>query len=398
MELSGKRIVLGVSGGISAYKSAELVRLLMAKGAAVDVVMTKAACQFVGPLTFQALTGNPVSLDMFDPIREAAISHIALADRADLIVVAPATADLLAKAACGICDELLPTVLLAAKCKILFVPAMNVRMWESPITQSNVARLKDVGCLFTGPEAGELACGHIGAGRMAEPEAIREAVIQAVLPKPLKGRKFVVSAGPTREPIDSVRFLSNRSSGRMGYAIARAAAHLGADVALISGPSCLPVPAGVKTEFVDTSEQMAKRLKAKIKGAYAVIMSAAVADLTPKKVLSGKPAKSELPDTLELGKTEDIVASLARMDTGAKIVGFAAQAGNAIAGGRKKLKEKKLFAIVANDISRTDIGFDTADNEVTVLFADGRSIPIRKKDKEILAFDILSALFDFSWK
>jgi len=397
MELAGKRIILGVSGGIAAYKSAELVRLLIAKGAEVDVVMTHAATQFVGPLTFQALSGNPVHTEMFDLVRETAINHISLADRADLIVVAPATADLMAKVACGIADELLPTIILAAKSPVLFAPAMNVRMWENAVTRQNVAKLKGLKYLFVGPDSGGLACGHIGAGRMAEPPVICEEIISCLLPKPLSGKKIIISAGPTREPFDAVRFISNRSSGRMGYALARAAFLFGADVTLVSGPTSIPHPLGMNIVNVETTAQMSKAIKKNLTGAFAVIMAAAVADFRPADIFNGKTPKSAFPKLLKLEPTEDIVASLPKKEPKVKVIGFAAQTGEISENALKKLSQKKLFAIIANDIAQKGIGFDSLDNEVTIFFSNGRIVSLPRAPKEELAFSILATLFEFTW-
>jgi len=398
MELSGKQVVLGITGGIAAYKIPNLVRLLTAEGARVLVVMTKSAMQFVGPITFEALTDHPVHADMFGPQRASAIDHISLADWADLIVVAPATANILAQASMGLADDLLPTLLLAAKGPILFAPAMNVRMWRNPATQRNVEDLANRGCHFVGPDAGVLACGHVGAGRMAEPEDIYHATCRLLLPKPLKGKKLVISAGPTREPIDEVRYVSNRSSGKMGYSLARAAQLLGADTTLVSGPTAIPKPIDVKSVNVQTADEMAAAMGDESKNADCVIMAAAVADFKPKKALKGKPTKETFPSSLEMTSTKDIVKALAKSKKpGTLIVGFAAQSGDAIKGAKKKLASKNLDVIIANDVSNKEIGFDSNQNEVTVLFADGRSAALPKCDKRELAFLILAQLFGFSW-
>ncbi len=399
--LSGRRLVLGVAGGIAAYKAAELCRLFVKAGASVRVVMTAAAARFIGPLTLQALSGHPVSQDLFDPGTEAEIGHVRLADEAELIVIAPATADCIARLAAGLADDLLAAVVLAGRGPVLLAPAMNVNMWENPLTQANLARLLGPagGGRFStvGPDRGELACGWIGAGRLIEPAEIAAAAARLLAPGDLSGRRVVVSAGPTREPIDDVRFIGNRSSGKMGAALAASAAARGAEVTFLAGPGTPAVAAGpgrVTRVPFETAADLERALADAADGADAVVMAAAVADFRPRARAAGKLSRRAAgAPTLELVEVPDLLAGLGgrRRQSGKPgpfLVGFAAE----VAGGSAmderagaKLREKGCDAVVANDVGAPGIGFDAADNAVTVLFADGARADIPRASKRAVA-------------
>ena len=388
--LAGKRVVLGVTGGIAAYKAAELCRLFVKAGATVRVVMTEAATRFIAPLTLQTLSGAPVALDLFDPASEAEIGHIKLADEADLLVVAPATADFIARMAAGMADDLLAAVVLATRAPVLLAPAMNVNMWTNPVTQANLSRLLGPaggGRITTvGPDRGELACGWVGAGRLIEPAdivAAAAALVAAARLAPaandLAGRRIVVTAGATREPVDGVRFLGNRSSGKMGAAMAEAAVARGAEVTLVAGPDT-PAVAGARRVDFETAAELERALGDLAPGADAVVMAAAVADFRPRAPVAGKlsrrSAGSEI--SLALEAVPDLLAGLARARRGARpyLVGFAAEtvSGDALAErAGAKLREKRCDAIVANDVSARGIGFGADDNEVTLLFGGRRA-------------------------
>jgi len=400
--LAGRRIVLGITGGIAAYKAAELCRLLVKAGATVRVVMTDAATQFITPLTMQTLSGAPVARELFDLGSEAEIGHIRLADEADLVVVAPATADAIARLAAGMANDLLTAVVLACKAPLLLAPAMNVNMWQNPLTQANLGRLLGPaggGRVATvGPDSGELACGWIGAGRLIEPAEIVAAAARLLAPRDLDGRRVVVTAGPTREPVDDVRFLGNRSSGKMGAALAAAAAARGAAVTLLAGPGTPPVAAGggatagVTRVDIETAAELEAALAAAAPGADAVVMAAAVADFRPRTRAAGKLSRraqgGEL--TLELAPVPDLLAGVARARRDGRpfLVGFAAEVsgGEALAArGAGKLAEKGCDAIVANDVSAPGIGFDADDNAVTVLFSDGVRAELPRAPKRAIA-------------
>jgi phosphopantothenoylcysteine decarboxylase/phosphopantothenate--cysteine ligase len=406
--LAGKRVVLGVTGGIAAYKAAELCRLLVKAGATVRVVMTDAATQFITPLTMQTLSSHPVARSLFDPAEEAQIGHIRLADEADLVVVAPATADAIARLAGGLADDLLAAVVLASRAPVLLAPAMNVNMWENPLTQANLARLlgpDGAGRFRTvGPDRGPLACGWVGAGRLIEPQEILDAAARVFAPRDLAGRRVVVAAGPTQEPVDDVRFLGNRSSGKMGFAAAATAAARGAAVTLVAGPGTPPTPAGVdKRVDVGTTAEMQQALFAAAKDADVVVMAAAVADFRPATRATGKLSRrgAQGPGpTLALAANPDLLAALSQARGDAHLpflVGFAAEAadGDASALAERaaaKLVEKGCEAIIANDISQAGIGFGADDNAVTVIFADGTQTEIPRASKTAVADRIWSLL------
>src|SRR5262245_18492375 len=404
--LAGKRIVLGVTGGIAAYKAAELCRLFVKAGATVRVVMTEAATRFIAPLTLQTLSGAPVALDLFDAAQEAEIGHIRLADEADLLVVAPATADFIARMAAGMADDLLAAVVLATRAPVLLAPAMNVNMWTNPVTQANLTRLLRQGRIATvGPDRGELACGWIGAGRLIEPadivaEAARLLAGGAATGAggDLAGRRVVVTAGATREPIDGVRFLGNRSSGKMGAAMAEAAVARGADVTLVAGPEAPAVPGAGRIDF-ETAADLQRVLADLAPRADVVVMAAAVADFRPPAPVAGKlsrrTAGSEISLTLEA--VPDLLAGLARSRRGARpyLVGFAAEtvSGDALAErAAAKLREKRCDAIVANDVSARGIGFGADDNQVTLLFGDGARHEVARAPKRAVADSLWNLL------
>ena len=363
MILNGKKIILGITGGIAAYKAIELARLFIKSGASVWPVMTTASANFITPLTLQTITGNPVALDMFDLTEESRISHIELAEKADIVVVAPATANIIGKVASGIADDLLTTVIMATRAPLLFAPAMNSNMYENKIVQANIERLKKNGCSFIGPEEGELACGYEGRGRLAPVEDIVDAAEECLAPKDLKGEKVLVTAGPTREAIDPVRFISNPSSGRMGYAIARAAKRRGAEVVLVSGPSHLNPPRGVTFIKTTTAEEIAEATMRHYPQSTVVIMAAAVSDYRPRISHRKKVKKEEARINIELERTQDILKELGSRKRGQFLVGFALETENMLANAKKKLKEKRLDMIVANDPG----GFDGEITQVTII-------------------------------
>ncbi|HEY3309566.1 MAG TPA: bifunctional phosphopantothenoylcysteine decarboxylase/phosphopantothenate--cysteine ligase CoaBC [Desulfuromonadaceae bacterium] len=387
--LNNKQIVLGVTGGIAAYKAVELLRLLTKAGAVVHVVMTSAAQEFVTPLTFQTLSANPVHTDIFNLISEREISHISLADRADLFIIAPATANIIGKIAGGIADDMLTTTVMATKAPVLLAPAMNVNMFTNPFYQENEEKLRQRGYLFVAPEKGFLACGWEGEGKLAAVESIFEAAVTALTPKDLIGQTIMVTAGPTREEIDPVRFISNHSSGKMGYALARAASRRGAQVILISGPVSLAAPDGVVRINVESAQQMHVAVMSRISGCSAVIKAAAVADYRPDERREAKIKKQEAEMVIKLVKNRDILAELGKLEHRPLLVGFAAETGNLKALAAQKLEEKNLDLIVANNVSETDAGFNVDDNRAVLLFRDGREIEYPLMTKENLAGIIL---------
>ena len=381
--LAGRTIVVGLSGGIACYKACEVVRLLSQAGACVRVVMTAGAQAFVTPLTLQALSGNPVGTDVFSLTQESEIGHIRLADDADAIVIAPASADVLAKTAGGIADDLLTTILLATQAPLLVAPAMNVHMWEHAATQANVKTLRSRGVEIVGPGVGSLACGYEGAGRMAEPTEVVEAVARLVVPSDLGRERILVSSGPTREAVDPVRYLSNRSSGKMGQAVARIAHRRGAEVTLVSGPTHLPPLVGVRQVDVTSAEEMAAALKTEFRRATVLVMAAAVADYRPSRVVSRKIKKDDRARTLRLTRTEDIITGLARRKGSRIVVGFAAETHDTLTAARRKLTAKRLDLVVANDVTEPGAGFETDTNIVHLLSTDGldERLPLLSKDE-----------------
>ena len=389
--LSGKTVILGVTGGIAVYKAVELLRLLTKAGAAVHVVMTKAATEFVTPLTFQTLSGNQVHSELFNLITEQEIGHISLADRADLCIIAPATANCIGKLAGGIADDLLTTTIMATKAPVLLAPAMNVNMYENAIYRENEARLQRHGYLFIPPVSGSLACGWEGKGKLPEPTAIMEAAAAALTPKDMAGLTVLVTAGPTREEIDPVRYISNHSSGKMGYALAKIARRRGADVILVSGPVAIPPPDGIETVAVTTSEEMRKAVLARAAECDLVIKAAAVADYRPVERSDRKVKKKSPEMTILLGKNPDILAELGRIKPAGQIlVGFAAETESLHENAVAKLTAKNLDMIVANDVSQDGAGFIADTNIVTIIRRDGSDEALPQLPKEQLAGEILT--------
>jgi phosphopantothenoylcysteine decarboxylase/phosphopantothenate--cysteine ligase len=373
--LARARIVVAVGGGIAAYKAAELVRLLDKAGAQVEVAMTSRAQKFVGPMTFQALTRKPVFTDLFSLADEGQIGHIQLADRADLVIVAPATANVIARLNAGQADDAVSAIVLATRAPVLLAPSMNVNMWNHPVTQANVRRLVDVARYnVVGPGDGFLACRWTGPGRLAEPADIVVAAAHLLSPQDLAGKKVVVSAGPTYEAIDPVRFVGNRSSGKMGIALAAAAQRRGADVTLVLGPSAVPPPVGVQTRNVETAAQLQWALGDAVKGADAVIMTAAVADYRPAKEAKEKLKRGELGSkmAIDLVANPDLLAELGKQRKGNAplLVGFAAETEDVIANARKKLASKRCDLIVANDVGEPNAGFSVDTNHVQLVDGD----------------------------
>jgi phosphopantothenoylcysteine decarboxylase/phosphopantothenate--cysteine ligase len=366
------KIALGVSGGIAAYKAAELVRLLQDRGVRVQVIMTRAAQEFIRPLTFAALSGEKVITDLFgegaqEPNIESAVEHIAVAQSVDALVVAPATADVIGKFAGGLADDFLSTLFLATTAPVVVAPAMNVNMWENAATQENIGKLRARGIRVVEPDSGYLACGMIGAGRLAANETIVRAVLEALgAAQDLAGETVLITAGPTREPIDPVRFIGNRSSGRMGYALAEAALRRGAKVILISGPTALNPPSAAEIVQVQTAREMRDAVLANLERSTIIIKAAAVADFTVRQVANQK-IKRTGAITLELEPTADILKEIAARKGSRMVIGFAAETQNALENARKKLQSKSLDAIVVNDVSKAGIGFDSERNAVTIL-------------------------------
>ena len=375
MILEGKTVVLGVTGGIAAYKACELTSRLRKAGAQVYVIMTKNACQFVAPLTFETLSNHPVVTDTFARPSTWEVEHIALAKRADVFVIAPATANILAKMAHGIADDMLSTTVLATRAPILAAPAMNTGMWENAATQENVKLLSARGVRFVGPEGGFLACGDTGAGRMSEPAQIFDAIAETLAPwQDMRGLRVVVTAGPTVEKIDPVRYISNRSSGKMGYAIAEAAARRGADVTLVSGPTRLEIPQGAKAVSIQSTQDLLEAMTACCPDADVVIQAAAPADFTPAAVADQKIKKQGDGDlVLTLHQTPDVAAYVGKMKhAGQTLVGFAAETNDVLQNAEGKLAKKNLDMIVANDVTAPGAGFDVDTNIVTFVTRNGQ--------------------------
>jgi phosphopantothenoylcysteine decarboxylase / phosphopantothenate---cysteine ligase len=394
-ENSEMRITLGVTGGVAAYKAGELVRRLQQEGFSVQVVMTRGAREFVTPLTFAALSGQKVITDLFaessgEANLESAIEHIAVAQHTDLLLVAPATADILAKLARGIADDFLTTLYLASTAPVVVAPAMNVNMWNHPATQENVEMLRARGVKVVDPDEGYLACGMIGAGRLAGQEQIVAAVRDTLrLHHDLEGQTVLVTAGPTYEDIDPVRYLTNRSSGKMGYAVAEAAALRGARTILISGPTSLDAPAGVEHIDVRTAEEMYRAVMNKFSDCSVAILAAAVADYRPVTKSDQKMKRNNESLTLSLEPTTDILAAVAQNKGDRLVVGFAAETERVAENARKKLAGKNADLIVANDVSAEGAGFDHDTNIVTMFSRDGRDLPLPRMSKSEVARRIL---------
>ncbi len=388
--LQGRELILGVTGSIAAYKAVYLLRELTRLGASVTVCLSEHAREFVGPLTFRTLSGRPVLGNLFDPQSPDAVEHVALAERAAAVLVAPATANVLAKAAHGIADDFLTTLLLAARAPVVMAPAMDGGMWEHPAVAANVATLRGRGVTVVEPERGALASGLTAQGRLPEVDVIVEALVRALAPsRDLAGERLVITAGPTREPIDPVRYLSNRSSGKMGYGLATAALRRGAHVTLISGPTALTPPAGAVFVPVQTAEEMREAVLHHLAGASVVIKAAAVADYRAAKPSNIK-IKGKRDLMLALTPNPDILAEVAARRTGAFVVGFAAETNDVAANARAKLESKGIDLLVANDVSRREIGFDADDNEVLLIDRWGGSRALPRMSKAAVADAILS--------
>ena len=388
--LQGRELILGVTGSIAAYKAVYLLRELTRLGASVTVCLSEHAREFVGPLTFRTLSGRPVLTNLFDPQSPDAVEHIALAERAAALLVAPATANLLAKAAHGIADDFLTTLLLAARAPAVMAPAMDGGMWEHPAVAANVAILRGRGVTVIEPEHGALASGLAAQGRLPDVEVIVEALVRALAPsRDLAGERLVITAGPTREPIDPVRYLSNRSSGKMGYGLATAALRRGAHVTLVSGPTALTPPGGAVFVPVQTAEEMREAVLHHLAGASVVIKAAAVADYRAAKPSDIK-IKGKRDLTLSLTPNPDILAEVAARRTGAFVVGFAAETNDVAANARAKLESKGIDLLVANDVSRREIGFDSDDNEVLLIDRWGGCRALPRMPKSAVADAILN--------
>ena len=391
--LTGRRVVVGVTGGIAAYKACELVSRLKKRGAEVRVVLTEHACQFVAPLSFETLSGNPAYTDSID--RKYEIGHVSLAKWADLFIVAPATANCMAKMACGIADDLLSTTFLAMTAPVLLAPAMNCAMWRNAATQANLRTLLERGVRTVGPESGHLACGDADVGRMSEPETIVEAAEAILNPRQdLEGLCVLVTAGPTVERIDPVRYITNRSTGKMGYAIAEAAARRGARVTLVSGPTALDAPEGVELVPIESSAQLCEAVLGRGAAADVVIQAAAPADFRPKHVAGEKIKKTGEGMILEMESTTDIAAELGRRKRpGQILVAFAAETNDVLENARGKLARKNADLIVANDVSRSDAGFGVDTNIVTLISRTDMR-PLEKMTKRAAADAILSRVLE----
>lgn len=387
--LKDKKIVLGVTGGIAAYKAAELTRGLVKQGAAVKVIMTRNAGEFITPLTMQTLSNNPVYTDMFALIETSEIGHISLADFADLVIVAPATANIIGKVAGGLADDLLSTMIMATKAPVLFCPAMNSNMYANDIVRMNITKLAYEGYYFLEPASGELACGVWGSGRLAEIEDIIEEAESILTEKDLAGEKVLVTAGPTREPFDPVRFISNYSSGKMGYALARMARRRGAEVTLVSGPCSLTAPAGVKFVDVSSAVQMRDAVMANIEEATIIIKAAAVADYRPARTSGSKIKKKKGPLSLELERNPDIIEEIGKSKGYRVLIGFAMETEDLVDNARRKLTAKNMDLIVANELSRPDAGFQADTNLVKIIDRQGKVEELPLMDKMDVAGRIL---------
>ena len=380
-----KTVVLGVSGGIAAYKACDVVSRLRKENIQVNVIMTKHATEFVSALTFQSISQNPVAVEMFEPVTNWDIEHISLAKKADIFLIAPATANVIGKIANGIADDMLSTTVMATKAPVVIAPAMNTNMYENPVTQANIQKLKDLGYIFIEPGYGRLACGDLGPGKLAEPDLIVEN-IKFLLNKTdeLKGKNVLVTAGPTQEAIDPVRYITNKSTGKMGYALAYQAALMGAKVTLVTGPTNLEVPFGISEVIkIKSAGQMYEAVTSRFDEMDIVIKSAAVADYKPKNISDSKIKKSDSDLVLELDRNKDILFELGKLKTKQVLVGFAAETDDLIANAQKKLAKKNLDFIVANDLKQEGAGFAGDTNIAKLLFADGNieELPIMTKNQ-----------------
>lgn len=394
--LKGRNVLLGVTGSIAAYKIAGLASALVKQHCNVDVIMTENATNFINPITFETLTGNKCIVDTFDRNFQYSVEHVSLAKKADVVLVAPATANFLAKAAYGMADDMLTTTFLACRCPKLIAPAMNTNMYENAIVQDNIKRLKDYGCEVIDPACGHLACGDTGAGKMPEPETLMEYILKTIAcDKDMEGLKVTVTAGPTREPLDPVRFLSNRSTGKMGYAIARAAMMRGADVTLIAGQTSLPEVPFVKNIHIETAKDMYEAVMEAANDSDIIIKAAAVADYTPLEVMDNKIKKSDGDMSIPLKRTDDIIGTLGKikLESGRKffLCGFSMETEHMLENSKAKLEKKNLDMIVANNVKVAGAGFGTDTNVVTVITKDkAEELPIMSKEQ--VAHELLNRI------
>jgi phosphopantothenoylcysteine decarboxylase/phosphopantothenate--cysteine ligase len=393
--MSKKNIVVGVTGGVAVYKALDVISKLKKKDINVDVIMTESACEFVTPLSFQSLSQNAVIKDMFDEPKVFEIQHISLAKKADLVVVVPATANIIGKVANGIADDMLSTTIMATKAKVIFAPAMNTNMYKNPIVQENIKKLKDYGYEFINPSSGRLACGDIGDGKLADTEEIVEVILsQLHEPKDLIGKKVLVTAGPTRVNLDPVRFLTNKSTGKMGYAIAEEARDRGAEVVLVSGITNLKPPVGVRVIEVETNEEMLNAVKAEFDDSHIVVKSAAVSDYKPKTYSDRKIKKGTGNLNIELVRDNDILQELGTLKKHQILVGFAAESNDVIENANIKLKKKNLDYIVANDITESNAGFGTDTNRVTIINRDGKEISLDNMSKRLVGYELFNMILN----
>lgn len=391
-----KCVVIGVTGGIAVYKALDVISALRKKDIEVHVIMTESASKFVNPLTFQSISQNMVVTDMFAEPKAWEIQHISLAQKADLMLIAPATANIIGKVANGIADDMLSTTIMASTAKVIFAPAMNTNMYQNKIVQGNIEKLKNFGYDFIEPASGRLACGDVGIGKLADVNTIVERVLTELNDREqdLKGKKVLISAGPTIAPIDPVRYITNRSTGKMGYAIAEEARDRGAEVILVSGPTNLNPPKNVRIINIKTNEEMKNEIFNNFDWADIVIKSAAVADYKPKEYSKEKIKKGESDLNLCLTKDSDILKSLGEMKTHQVLVGFAAESNNVLENANKKLKNKNLDFIVANDITSSDTGFGTDDNKVVIISKDNEMLELEKMSKKEVASNIFDMILE----
>ena len=391
-----KCVVIGVTGGIAVYKALDVISALRKKDIEVHVIMTESASKFVNPLTFQSISQNMVVTDMFAEPKAWEIQHISLAQKADLMLVAPATANIIGKISNGIADDMLSTTIMATKAKVLIAPAMNTNMYENKIVQNNISKLKDFGYKFIEPASGRLACGDVGIGKLADVNTIVERVLEELEEKEqdLLGKKVLISAGPTIAPIDPVRYITNRSTGKMGYAIAQEARERGAEVVLVSGPTNLNPPKDVKIINIKTNEEMKNEILQYFEWADIVIKSAAVADYKPKEYSEEKIKKGDGDLNLCLTRDNDILKSLGEIKTPQVLVGFAAESNNVLENANKKLKNKNLDFIVANDITSSDTGFGSEDNKVVILSKNDEKLELEKMSKKEVASNIFDMILE----
>ncbi len=387
-----KKIALGVCSSISIYKACEIVRLFQSEGLGVRVIMTEKATRFIHPYLFTSLTGERTIVELFDD-RQRPIEHISLVDEISLLLIAPATANIIGKMASGVADDFLSTFYLAVRCPVLVAPAMNEAMFLHPQTQENIRKVRALGVEFVEPDTGYLACGKKGPGRLASPESIVHHALRLIKARePFRDKVFLVTAGPTREFLDPVRFVSNPSSGKMGYELAREAWQLGAEVILISGPTMLEAPAGVYLEKVNTAEEMRDAVRKHYARADVVLMAAAVADFRFSKIQADKTRKSEIGQSLEIEATPDILEELGRQKKHKLLVGFAAETSQVEQRAQEKMKRKRVDLMVSNDVSRPDAGFASDDNEVTLFWPDGRSRKIALASKRKISQEIMAEI------